>query len=233
MRLTKQEVKSSPNRSSRRILLRTIAGLAAIALLGGGGYLAWQKPRSCPEGQLKIGGQCVAVDPSPDSLEENSEGFHKDTRYGISVEYPKSWELREARRDYRPSAFTGTKDLFQLLTPGQGGGSYQENILVKIEQVAEPPYLDEYADKQVARIKQLGTFSIESQQPIKLGEQSAREIIYSGNDGEYNLRRRRIIAEPKIKDDYFLLITYTADINDYDRYLSDVNRVFESITLLD
>ncbi|NET57355.1 MAG: DUF1795 domain-containing protein [Symploca sp. SIO2E6] len=235
---TQEDVKPPPGPPIPPILPKAIAGVVAITLLGGVGYFAWSQLRPCPGGQQKIDGNCSGTTIIPTSTPTNSnsnpnaKSTQKNTRYGISLEYPQSLELREGK-DYPPSALTGTKDLFQLLLPDRGGASYRANILVKIEQVADPPFLDEYVNEQVARITQLGTFQVESQQDIKLGQQSAREIIYSGNNGEYNLKRKRIIAAPKTKDDYFLLITYTADINDYDQYLPEVEQVFNSITLLD
>ena len=125
-----------------------------------------------------------------------------------------------------------TKDLFQLIVSNEDD-SYRENILVKIEQVADDSlFLDEYANLQVARIRQIGTFSIESDQRIELNGQPVRQIIYSGNDGEYDLKRKRIIAGPALPGDYFFLITYTADQRDYEKNMPDIEQVFNSILLL-
>ncbi|NEQ39922.1 MAG: hypothetical protein F6K40_28230 [Okeania sp. SIO3I5] len=157
----------------------------------------------------------------------------KSARYGIDISYPKSWELREPAINYPPSVLGATKDLFQFLAPDSGEGSYQENILVKIEQIERPFSLDEFADAQVGRIRQLGTYTIESDQKVNLNGSDVREIIYSGNNGQYFLKRKRIIAEPKLPGDYFILITYTADQEDYDVYLSEVDRIFKSVELLE
>lgn len=161
-----------------------------------------------------------------------SQASYKNPSYGISVKYPKSWELRKPSKNYPPSALTGTKDLFQLVPPSQSGTSYLENILVKIEQVESNSFLDGYVDSQVARINQIGTYEIDSDQNISVNKQSAREIIYSGNNDEYDLTRRRIILTPKAQDDYFILVTYTSDSNDYEQYLPEVEQVVNSINLL-
>ncbi|MDJ0704589.1 MAG: hypothetical protein QNJ46_15000 [Leptolyngbyaceae cyanobacterium MO_188.B28] len=159
-------------------------------------------------------------------------GFYKDVRYGVSIYYPEVWELRKPSRNYPPDVLAATKDLFQLIISNQDD-SYVENILVKIEQVTDDSlYVGEYANLQVERIRQIGTFNIDGDRVIDLNGQPAREIIYSGHDGEYAIKRKRIIAGPALPGDYFFLITYTADQNDYDKYLSDVEHVFSSISLL-
>ncbi|WP_017327980.1 hypothetical protein [Synechococcus sp. PCC 7336] len=215
--------------------------VGAIALLVSSvGYLAWQNLRPCAEGQPKVNGQCSDTAASPPTLSNprsptssNTISIHRNTNYGISVEYPNSWELRRPIENFPPNVLTGTKDLFQLLAPDRNEFSYRANILVKIEQIVPPVYFDEYAETQIARIKQLGTFSLESDERIQLGDRPAREIVYSGNDGEYSLRRRRIIIEPITPRDYFILITYTSELDDYENNLPDAEKVFASITLLE
>lgn len=157
----------------------------------------------------------------------------KSARYGINISYPESWELREPAINYPSNVLGATKDLFQFLAPDSGQGFYQENILVKIEQIDQPFSLDEFADAQVGRIKQLGTYTIESDRKVKLNGSDVREVIYSGDNGEYFLKRKRIIAEPKLPGDYFILITYSADQEDYNVYLSKVDGIFKSVELLE
>lgn len=158
---------------------------------------------------------------------------YKSNRYGIGLDYPASWGLRTPQQDFPPNSFSATKDLFQLLAPDQGQGDYQENILVKIEVANTISYLDEYADTQIARIQQIGTYIIESDQAIVLDSgYNVREVIYSGNNGMAYLKMKRIIAEPQLQQDYFILITYIADREDYDIYLFDAEKIFQSIELL-
>lgn len=159
--------------------------------------------------------------------------YYKSARYGIGLNYPKSWELREPQEDYPPDVIAATKDLFQILAPETGQGGYRENILVKIEQVADPPYLDEYADKQAARIRQIGTYTVDSDQKIRLGGNDVRELIYSGDNGEYDLKIRRIIAEPKLPGSHFILITYMADRVDYDTFFLEADKVLKEVDLLE
>lgn len=167
------------------------------------------------------------------SVNSSSNPMHRNTNYRIGLSHPSSWELRKERQDYPPSALTGQKILFQILAPNEKEGSYRENVLVKIEQVEQTPYLNEYADVQRVRIKQLGTFDVEDDRQITIDGQNAHEIVYSGDNGQYNLKRRRIIVLPKTPSvpPYVLLITYTADVNDYEQYLSEVEQIVKSIQL--
>ena len=242
--LTQKEIEAEPNNRTPQF---GAAGLMSLALLVGGlvggGYLIFQQFQSPVA--LTPGAVAPSVerpvfanqeDPYP-SVEQ--PGFYKDVRYGISVRFPEAWELRKPSRNYPPDVFAATKDLFQLIISSEDNSyieddSYIENILVKIEQVTDDNlFLDDYANQQVARIRQIGTFNIESDQRIDLNGQSAREIIYSGHNGEYNLKRKRIIAGPALPGDYFFLVTYTANQRDYEKYMPDIEQVFNSILLLE
>lgn len=161
-------------------------------------------------------------------------------REGVTLEYPKSWEFREPSEDLRPNALTGTKDIFQAVVVSDENDSYKENILVKFEYIAEQQdlFLDDYANNQVLRIRQIGTYRIESDNKIEIDGRPAREIVYSGSDGEFDLKRRRVIlADDSNSSDssksHFVLITYTADSDngDYEKYLREVDAIFESIEL--
>lgn len=217
-----------------KIALLLVAG---VAVLGAGGYFALKSqllsaifpPGNSGQPTTEPAGSVGGIS------EPENPGFAKqaDTRYGISIEYPDQWKLKKPKKDYPPSALTGTKDLFQIFPPTSSSGtdSYRPEILVKIEQVVDTRFIDEYSDQQVSRITQLGTYQIESDRPVPMGDKSAREIIYSGNNGEYRLKRKRWIIEPQEASNYFFLVTYTAEEDDYEKHISEVDKVFKSIDL--
>ena len=218
--------------SDKSLPLLLLGAILAIVVAGGTSFWAFRSllNAGCPAGQSQIEGECVPTEPP--SAEVAS---HTNNSYGISLEYPDTWELRQAKADNRPNALSGAKDLFQFVIPDSEAYNYKPNILVKVEEVPSQgrPYLDDYVNQQVARIIQLGTFNIitEPVNNIQLGEEPARELIYEGNNGEFYLKRKRIIAQPINRNDSFLLITYTADVNDYENHLSKVEKIFESIRL--
>ena len=236
--LAQKEIEANPNNRTPQLIT---AGLIPFALLVGGliggSYFIFQQFQSpltsTAETVVSSVESPVYANQKEPVTSVEQPGFYKDSRYGISIQFPETWELRKPSRNYPPDVFAATKDLFQLIVSSQDD-SYIENILVKIEQVTDDSlFLDEYANLQVARIRQIGTFKIESDQRIELNGQSVRQIIYSGNDGEYDLKRKRIIAGPALPGDYFFLITYTADQRDYEKYIPDIEQVFNSILLLE
>ncbi|MDJ0581644.1 PsbP-related protein [Crocosphaera sp.] len=206
-------------RNKPLIISLLITGFLVLGFVGGG---LWAFQKLTDNGKEE-------EETSPPPTSET----YSNSRFGIALSYPPSWELRKERQDYPPSALTGQKNLFQLLAPNQGNGEYRENIVVKIEQVEKTPFLDTYTNGQKLRITQLGTFEVESNQRMTMDGQDVREIVYSGNNGEYDLKRKRIIALPKTPSvpPYVILITYTADVEDYDKYLPDTEQILQSIKL--
>lgn len=222
----------SPKNTPNKLLLIISLVITLFLALGvvRGGFWLLQKLNDNPKSVIDEGDSEQSTPPASTSVLDET---HSNTRYGIALSYPPSWELRKERQDYPPSALTGQKILFQLLPSNQGDGAYRENIVVKIEQVEKTPFLDEYANVQHLRIKQLETFVVEDDQKTSIDGQDVREIVYSGNNGQYDLKRKRIIALPKTRSDppYVILITYTADVKDYDEYLPEVAQIIESIQL--
>ena len=160
------------------------------------------------------------------------------TPYGISFKIPKYLERIDTRNDDAPNLLTGVKDFFQVLLPEpeQDETGYRANILFSADKITNFKDLEVYAYKQNERIKNLGTFEILSDpkkcQKIELDKYSGCEIIYQGYNGKYNLKRRRIVAKSQTQKDHFLIITYTADVNNFDKYESDFEQIVKSIKLL-
>ena len=236
--LAQKEIEANPTNRSPQLKPTSLISLALLfGGLIGGGYLIsqqFQSPDTSTPGTILPPVERPVLANQEDPIPSVQQpGFYKDTRYGISIRFPEKWGIRRPSRNYPPDVLAATKDLFQLIVSDEDD-SYTENILVKIEQVTDDSlFLDEYANLQVARIRQIGTFTIESDQRIELNGQPVRQIIYAGNDGEYDLKRKRIIAGPALPGDYFFLITYTADQHDYEKYMPDIEQVFNSILLLE
>lgn len=173
-------------------------------------------------------------DPEPSQPGTESgpiETYRREGTYGLEVKYSSDiWDLNKGD-DYDPSELTGTRDLIQLVAQDQENSNYKTNIMFKIEQVEEANQsLSEYADTQVFRIQDLETFEIESKNRIDLNGESAYELIYSGDDGEHNLKRKRIIITPQRGSTlpYFHLITYTSAVENYEQHLKAFNEIVQS-----
>lgn len=163
-----------------------------------------------------------------------AEIYSREDPYAMEVAYSDNlWDLNLGD-DYPPSELTGTRDLIQLIAKDQNAPAYRTNVMFKIEQVDQADQsLSQYTDTQTFRINQLRTFEVEDKNPITVNGESAYEIIYSGDDGEYPLKRRRVILAPKRDSDvpYFHLITYTSEIENYEKHLEAFNDVLQSVVL--
>lgn len=162
--------------------------------------------------------------------------YQRSGQYAIELNYSDDiWQLNEGD-DYPPSALDGTRDLIQLVAKNQDGFQYKTNIMFRIEQVEKSNLpLGEYAQVQEFRIKQLGTFEILNElRLITLASgNAAYEVVYSGDDGEHFLKRKRIIVQPKRDSNvsYFHLITYTASVERFDEHLATFDELLRSVTV--
>lgn len=178
-----------------------------------------------------------AIDSS--SLAESTpqlESYRRSGQYAIELAYSDAvWQLNEGD-DYPASELTGTRDLIQLVAKGKDDFNYKTNIMFKIEQVDRANQsLSEYAETQEFRIRTLNTFEIiNPRRAITLNNgNAAYEIVYSGDDGEHRLKRKRIIVQPQRESDlpYFHLVTYTASVEYYDEHLEEFEDIFQSVIL--
>ncbi|MGK7873934.1 MAG: hypothetical protein AB4426_11665 [Xenococcaceae cyanobacterium] len=222
------------NRSN--VFFAVAASMLMIAL--GMGFGAWFTHRGISIFGVQSSKNSVPfspdVVPSPKEPATELKSYKIDDPYAIEVSYSDAlWKLNIGD-DYPPSELTGTRDLIQLVAKNQESFSYKTNIMFKIEQVDQANQtVGEFFETQIFRIKQLGTFKIESQGQIRLNGKNAYEIVYSGDDGEHLLKRRRIIAAPKRDSDvpYFHLVTYTAGVENYEQHLEAFDDLLQSIVL--
>ena len=118
----------SPDSSDKSLPLLLLGAILAIVVAGGTGFWAFRSilNAGCPAGQTQVEGECVPI-------EQPSAGVasHTNNSYGISLEYPDSWELRQAKTDDRPNALSGAKDLFQFVIPDNGASNYKPQYFGK------------------------------------------------------------------------------------------------------
>ena len=207
---------------SRSTVLVAVAAVSTLMISLGAGLETWCTRRGIP------------ICGSSKELATELKSYKIDDPYPIEIGYSDAlWKLNIGD-DYPPNALTGTRELIQLVAKNQDSFSYKTNIMFRIEQVDQAnQLLGDYFETQTFIIKQLGTFKIESQGQIKLNEENAYEIVYSGYDGENILKRRRIIAASKRDFDvpHFYTITYTAAIENYDQHLEAFDDLLQFIVL--
>lgn len=109
---------------------------------------------------------------------------------------------------------------------------FQENLNVLVQDLsAQPMTLAEYTDLSIEQIKLFVSDSkILSSKKITLAGNLANELIYTGKQGQFDLKWKQIYT---IIGDTAYILTYTSEIDDFDNYLEGFNQIFASFKLID
>lgn len=176
--------------------LPIIAGILAL-LTGLGGWFLLQQRDQEPEINLL-------------QYENSSQGFR--------VNYPQGWS-RQNRDDFFATGavfFSPLKD---------NSDQFKERVSVLVENLPSDLPLAEYTEQSISEIKQLSDPDIGQAQPITLGVDEGRQIIYRGEENGNPVQR---IQTWSVNGNRAYVITYTAQPESYNDYLPMVEKMIES-----
>ncbi|NET37702.1 MAG: serine/threonine protein kinase [Cyanothece sp. SIO1E1] len=161
-------------------------------------------------------------------VRQKTDTFEK---YKFSLTPPQKWERRELVEDDSDNynIFLGVTEVLQFVPPNISN-SFEANVSVKIEDLSEPTTLDKYHQEVVSKIKKYGTYNLDDTEKTTLAGKSAYRIIYSGNNGEQDLRMMAILALKE--EDRVYRIMYKAEANRYDEFLKEAELMVRSFRFL-
>jgi len=140
----------------------------------------------------------------------------------FTIKYPADWRVDE-------TGIMGTKVIF--FSPLESADDkFSENINILVQDLTEHPMtLKEYTDLSVEQIKTLATNGkvIESK-TIKTANGEMQRLIYTADQGQYHLQFDQLYLIVKGKA---YLVTYTAEVDKYQQYLSKANEALGSFIL--
>ena len=160
--ITKPPIKSreaKPFKSTPKLVLPIVAGLALLA--GVGGWILFKQQSKEPEIEL--------------SQYENLDR-------GFRVNYPQTWS-KQNRDD-----FFATGVVF-FSPSENDSDSFKERVSVLVENLPSEQSLSEYTEHAVAEIKQLSDPNIDTALPITLGTDEGRQIVYQGEENGTPVQR--------------------------------------------
>lgn len=155
---------------------------------------------------------------SQDSEPEVAFSVYENPTRDFSVSYPEPWS-KQNRDDFFAEGvvfFSPVEDK---------SDQFREQVSVLIENLSSDVSLSEYTSESLAQIKELSDPNVSEAQPVNLGEQEGRQVIYSGEENGRPVRRMQTWS---IKDRRAYVITYTAEPDSYDNYLPMVEKMIES-----
>ncbi len=149
--------------------------------------------------------------------------IYENPSYSIRIKYPQSWNIQQIG-----DPFTGDVVKFWPRTIGSIKKTRAE-VNINVETLKEPTSLVEYTNLSVNEIVQFLTNArIHDSHPTKLSNLPAHEVIYSGKEEGYNIKRMAIWT---LKNNQVYIITYTAEESEYEQYLEIAETMINSLAI--
>lgn len=165
----------------------------------------------------QILGGLTANSPSADT----SLLFYENSNYGIRMKYPKTWNKQDI----------GTYgDVAKFLSPTKtNSNTFPAELTIEVEHFKQPTSLAQYTNSKVNDITQyLTNARIDDSRTTTLAHLPAHEVIYSGKQEQYNLKRKAVWL---LKNNKAYILTYTAQESQYDDYLNTAQDMINSLEI--
>ena len=149
--------------------------------------------------------------------------IYQNPTYGINIKYPNTWMKQE-----KESALTNDVAKFSL-PPKSGSNSFPIEFTVEIQDLKQPTSLPDYTNSQIKVIQQfLTNAKIYEQHPTTLANILAEEVVYTGKDEQYIVKRMAVWT---LKNNRAYIITYTAEESEYDKFLKTAQVMIHSLEI--
>jgi hypothetical protein len=152
---------------------------------------------------------------------------YKDSTYNFVLEYPKNWiyEKLDDPITHEVISFIPTSEAEAIRTP-------QVEVIVTSENLSEAVTLSNYIDQfinQLRNTKNFQAFQLLKQGDTTFAKRPAYGFIYTVTFGGKNWRIMEIVT---IKNLQVYLVTYKAEISQYDKYQVIAHRMIHSFELI-
>ncbi len=146
---------------------------------------------------------------------------YANSNVGIKMKYPQSWERRNI-----DNPITG--EVVAFVSPKQTDtDKFQEKLTISVEDFSGT--LDDFNKTSIKDINSHLT-KADIQKPIDttLANKSANQLIYTGKDGGNSLKNLQVFT---LKGEKAYVITYTAEINNYDDFIQATETMIKSFEI--
>ncbi|KAB8332565.1 serine/threonine protein kinase [Scytonema tolypothrichoides VB-61278] len=149
--------------------------------------------------------------------------YDSSNYFMIRMKYPKDWRIQKIE-----DRFTGDVAKF-FPPPKNDSNSFQPEVSVEMEDLKKPISLPDYTNLKVNQItRYLTNPRINESHPTKLANLPAHEVIYTGKQEQFNVKR---IAVWTVKDNKAYIVTYTAEESQYDTFLETAQAMMNSLEI--
>ncbi len=146
---------------------------------------------------------------------------YENPSYGIKIKYPQNWERQNINNPI-------TGEVVAFLSPKQtDADKLQEKLTISVENF--PGTLDEFSNSSIKDIKNhMENAKIVNTSSTTLAHKPAAEVVFTGKDGENSLKNLQVFT---LKADKAYVITYTAEIANYDEFIQTAYSMIKSFEI--
>ena len=155
------------------------------------------------------------------SVPESKPKAYQNEKYGIALEYPASWSLKESPAESYIVAFFSPKD--------SESDTYLENLGVKAIDVSAQPdiTLQEVADLWENQTKEaVPTFSVVERKSSTLSGEATMDLVYTFQESEGAAKG---MTKMTLKNNTAYIFQFSALETGYTKYLSDIEAILASV----
>ena len=156
-----------------------------------------------------------------ESVPESKPKTYQNEKYGIALEYPASWSLKESPAESYIVAFFSPKD--------SESDTYLENLGVKAIDVSTQPdiTLQEVADLWENQTKEaVPTFSVVERKSSTLSGEATMDLVYTFQESEGAAKG---MTKMTLKNNTAYIFQFSALETGYTKYLSDIEAILASV----
>ena len=140
----------------------------------------------------------------------------------IQLEYPATWK-RETNSNSSNSSVV-------FVSPKENeSDEFQEKVTVTLEESPQPLSLQQYSDRMVEQIENSSNFILSPPKSTKLGRSDGKYIIYLGTDRERKVKRKEVWT---VNYKQIYTVVYTAEVDKFDKFLPQAEKMIESLEII-
>ncbi|MEM7553754.1 MAG: protein kinase [Cyanobacteria bacterium P01_A01_bin.84] len=151
----------------------------------------------------------------------NKATKYNNDEFGFAIKYPADWERVDINNPI-------TKEVVIFSSPKQNPqDQFKENVVVRVENF--PGTLEEsqkYFKNEIEN--SFSQVNILSSDTTTLAHKLASQIVFMGKDEDRELKNLQVWT---LKDEKAYVITYTAEVNEYDKFLKKARTIVKSFEI--
>lgn len=141
----------------------------------------------------------------------------------IRVDYPKDWQ-RENNSNFLNNSVS-------FISPQESDlDKFQERVTLTVEESSKPLSLTEYTNQAVAQIESLSNFILSPPRATKLDQSIGKYVIYQGNEQNIKVKRHELWTVNYKK---IYTVIYTSEPDKYNKFLPTVEKMIQSVEILE